>query len=43
MCDIRPDPPIAVGFEGPYDVVVSMVCIENGCQTRDQYRAAVLV
>lgn len=40
-CDIRQDPPIAKGFEGPYDVVMSIVCIENACKTRDEYKAAV--
>ena len=40
-CDITQDPPIAKGFEGPYDVVMSMLCIENGCLTRDEYKTAV--
>ena len=40
-CDISKDPPIAEGYEGPYDVVMSMLCIESGCLTRDDYRAAV--
>ena len=41
-CDITKDPPpIAKGYEGPYDVVMSMLCIENGCLTRDDYKAAV--
>ena len=40
-CDITQDPPIAEGYEGPYDVVMSMLCIENGCLTRDEYKAAV--
>ena len=33
-CDITQDPPIAKGYEGPYNVVMSMLCIENGCLTR---------
>ena len=40
-CDITQDPPIAEGYEGPYDVVMSMLCIENGCLTRNEYKAAV--
>ena len=40
-CDITRDPPIAEGFEGPYNVVMSILCIENGCLTRDEYKAAV--
>jgi hypothetical protein len=36
-CDITQDPPIAKG----YDVVMSMLCIENGCLTRQEYKAAV--
>ena len=40
-CDITKDPPIAEGHEGPYDVVMSMLCIENGCLTQEEYKAAV--
>ena len=40
-CDITKDPPIAKGFEGPYDIVMSMLCIENGCLTKDEYKAAI--
>ena len=40
-CDITQDPPIAKGYEGPYDVVMSMLCIENGYLTRQGYKAAV--
>jgi hypothetical protein len=39
-CDITQDPPIAKGHEGPYDVVMSMLCIENACMTRQDYTAA---
>ena len=39
-CDINQDPPIAKGYEGPYDVVLSMLCIENACLTRWDYKAA---
>ena len=40
-CDITQDPPIAKGYERPYDVVLSMLCIENGCLVRNEYKAAV--
>ena len=39
-CDITKDPPIAKGYEGPYDVVLSMLYIENGCLTKQEYKAA---
>ena len=32
-CDITQDPPIAEGDGQPYDVVMSMLCFENGCLT----------
>ena len=40
-CDITKDPPIAEGYDEPYDVVMSFLSIECGCLTRDDYRAAV--
>ena len=40
-CDITQDPPIAKGYEGPYDVVMSMLCLETACRTRVEYTAAV--
>ena len=40
-CDITKDPPIAKGFEGPYDVLMSMLAFESGCTSRADYRAAI--
>ena len=40
-CDITQDPLIAKEFKGPYDIVMSILCIENGCLTQDDYRAAI--
>lgn len=40
-CDITQDLPIATDFQGPYDIIMSMLCIENGCLTRDDYRAVI--
>ena len=40
-CDITKDPPIAEGFEGPYDVVISILCLENACETKEEFKAAI--
>ena len=40
-CDITKDQPIADGYEGPYDIVISTLAIESGCQTRADYKAAI--
>lgn len=40
-CDITNDPPIQSGCEGPYDVVVSCLCLETACATLSEYTAAV--
>ena len=40
-CDITQDPPIAKGYGGPYDVVMSLLCLESACHTRGEYTAAV--
>ena len=40
-CDVTQDPPIAVGYEGPYDVVMCLLSIEAGCLTQEDYKAAV--
>ena len=41
-CDISKGPPIAEGFAGPqYDVVMSILCLESACETKDEYKAAV--
>ena len=39
-CDVTQDPPIAVGYEGPYDVVMCLLSIEAGCLTQEDYKAA---
>ena len=36
-CDITKDPPIAKGYEGPYDVVMSLLCLKHACWTRSEY------
>ena len=40
-CDITKDPPIAKGYEGPYDVVMSLLCLEHACRIRSEYTTAV--
>ena len=40
-CDVTKDPPIALGYEGPYDIVMCLLSIETGCLTQEEYRAAV--
>ena len=39
-CNITQDPPIAKGYEGPYDVVMSLLCLDSACHTRSDYKAA---
>ena len=40
-CDITLDPPIEKGYEGPYDIVLSSLCLESSCENVDEYRAGV--
>ena len=41
-CDISKDPLIAEGFAGPcYDIVMSILCLESACETKDDYKAAI--
>ena len=40
-CDITKDPPIVKGYEGPYDVVMSLLCLEHAYCTRSEYTTAV--
>ena len=40
-CDIHQDPPIQSGYEGPYDVILSSLCLESACTSVEDYAAAV--
>ena len=40
-CDITQTPPIGCGYEGPYDMIASIFCIEAGSQTEEEYCAGV--
>ena len=39
-CDIHMDPPIQSGYEGPYDVIVSSLCLECVCSSLEEYEVA---
>ena len=36
-CDISLDQPIEMGYEGPYDVVLTMLAIESACRSESEY------
>ena len=36
-CDITLDQPIEKGYEGPYDVILTMLSIESACQSEYDY------
>ena len=40
-CDFTLDPPIEKGYEGPYDIVICSLCLENSCDTIEEYRARI--
>ena len=40
-CDIWMDPPIQSGYEGPYDVILSSLCLECACTSLEEYEVAV--
>ena len=40
-CDITQDPPIERDYQGPYDVVMSLLCISAGCKSHDDYLKAI--
>ncbi len=40
QCDITVDSFISEGYEGPYDIVLSSLCMENACKSIEDYRAA---
>ena len=39
-CDISRDVAIERGYEGPYDVIISSLCLQTACATKDEYTAA---
>lgn len=40
-CDATQDPPIQRGYEGPYDVLLSFLCLPAAAKTEEEYRAVV--
>ena len=40
-CDITQDPPIEKGYRGPYDVVMSLLCISVECKSNEDYLKAI--
>ncbi len=40
-CDITQDPPIENGYEGPYDILISCLCLETACKTKQEYEEEV--
>ena len=40
-CDIFEDSPIQNGYEGPYDIVMSNVCIDGACKNVTEFEMAV--
>ena len=40
-CDIFEDSPIAAGYEGPYDIVMSNMCIDGACKSVTEFEVAV--
>lgn len=40
-CDIRQTPPIGHECAGPYDIILSVFCLEAGARTTEEYQAGV--
>ena len=40
-CDIAQDPPIKDGHQGPYDAVISCLCLATACKTKEEFVRAV--
>ena len=40
-CDITQATPIEIDYQGPYDVVISCLCISDACKTTDDFLKAV--
>ena len=41
-CDILCDPPLLVpGYEGPYDIILSSLCLSAACTTHEEYSQAI--
>ena len=40
-CDIFEDNPIEVGYEGPYDIVMSNMCIDGVCKSIEEFEVSI--
>ena len=40
-CDALQEPPVQVGYEGPYDVIITCLCLGPACATEEEYRLVV--
>ena len=40
-CDVTQDPPIKDGYQGPYDAVISCLCLGTACKTKKEFVRAV--
>ncbi len=40
-CDATQDPPIQRGYEGPYDVIITILCLPGASKTEEEYKAVV--
>ena len=41
-CDILRDPPLLVpGYEGPYDIIFSTLCLTAACTTHEEYSQSI--
>ena len=36
-CDVTQDPPIKDGYQGPYDAVISCLCLTTACKTKEEF------
>ena len=41
-CDITQDHPIKEGYEGPYDIVITSLCLDTVCQSEVEYKQAII-
>ena len=40
-CDALQESPIQLGYEGPYDVIITCLCLGPACATEEEYKSAV--
>ena len=40
-CDITQEQPIEEGYEGPYNIVITSLCLDTVCQSESEYKQAI--